>query len=97
MFALLRPQCLYVLAFHVDAQYFAIEEHQCVKCLVLRRGRRLSLNSQIGQELFDLCFSHLDGVAFVVVENVMFDPANIAFFRFDAVMLDPDLVTRDIE
>jgi hypothetical protein len=47
--------------------------------LILGRRRDVLLHGQVCQKRLDFCASHLMGMAFVMEENVTFNPGHIGF------------------
>ena len=71
----------------------AVQEEQRVEGLVLGGGSNFLLDSQVGEEGFDLGAAHFPRMAFVVEEDVAFDPVNIGLLGADGVVFAPDGLT----
>ena len=52
---------------------------------------------QIGQERLYLRFAHVGRMFFMMKENVVFDPPDVAFLRPHAVMFQTDFFPDDIQ
>lgn len=65
-------------------EHVAVEEEQGAQRLVLRGGRDVPLDCQMGEELPDLLDAHLLRVALAVEEDEAFDPVRVSLLRADA-------------
>lgn len=66
----------------------AIEEEEGGEGLVLRGRGDVVIGGQVGEEGFDFGRAHLGGMAFLVEEDVAFDPAEVGFFGAQGVMVE---------
>lgn len=67
-----------------------IEEEQGAEGLVLGGGGDMLVDGQVGQESLNFRAAHLFGVAFVMEEDVTFDPVEISGFGMERVMFEPE-------
>jgi len=81
----------------VYGEYFAVEEEDGGEGLVLGGGGDVEVYGQVGDEGGDFGVAHFFGVAFVVEEDVAFDPVYVGPFGADGVVFVPDGVTDLVE
>lgn len=65
----------------------AVEKEDGGECLVLGGGGDVFFDGEVGDEGLDFFGSHVFGVAFVVEEDVAFDPFAVGLFGAVGVML----------
>ena len=75
----------------------AVEKEQGSQRLVLGGGGNVVVNSQVGQEGFDLGGAHFGGVALVVEQDKAPDPADVGFFGAQGIMFKASAFTGLIE
>ena len=68
----------------------AIEEDDGAECLILGGGGKLFLGGEVGDEGLDFFCAHIFGMAFVVEEDIAFDPIHICFFGAGGVVFGAD-------
>jgi hypothetical protein len=71
-----------------------IQKQQGAEGLILGGGSDVLVHGQMGQNGFDFLASHLLGVAFVVEQNVAFDPVYISLLGANGIVFEPDDVTN---
>jgi hypothetical protein len=74
-----------------------VEEEQGAEGLVLRRGGDVAVDGQIGEEVVDFRFTHFDGMALAVEQDVAFGPVVVRVFGADGVMAHAARVAEAIE
>ena len=76
---------------------FAVEKQQGTESLVLSGRCHFPRHGQMSQILADLAVSHLPGMAFLVKQDVVLDPAQVSLFSLDAVVFDTNQVANLLE
>lgn len=66
----------------------AIKEEDGAEGLILGGGRDVAFGGEVGEELPDLGGAHFFGVAFVVKEDVVFDPLCVGLFGAGGIALE---------
>ena len=86
------PFCTDRLEFFVnrDIEHLFVKENDGIQGLTLSGGGHLLLNRQMGQEGFNLLFTHFTGMGFVpVVPDIAHDPIAIGLFRAIGIVMIP--------
>ena len=81
----------------VYLEHLVVEEQDGAEGLVLGGGRDVFIHGQVGEEGFDFGVAHRFGVAFVVEQDVSFDPLGVGLFGADGVLFISDGVTDLVE
>jgi hypothetical protein len=76
-------------AVEVLVEHVAVEKEQGAEGLLL--------DGQVGEKGFDFGEAHVSGVAFVVKEDVAFDPVHVGLFGADGIVLEAQNVADLIE
>ena len=71
-------------------QHVVVHEQDGAEGLVLGGGADVSVDGQVGEELFDFGYAHLGGMAFMVEEDKAFAPLHVRLFGADRVMFEAD-------
>ena len=80
-------------------EHLPIQKPQRIHGLVLRRGRHLPIDRQVGQKRLDLALSigQILPAAHVVKVDLPLDPIRVAPFRVDRVMVQPHHVPNLVQ
>jgi len=64
-----------------DIQHLAVEKKQCTERLILRQGRHILVDSQVGEELLDFPLAHFCQMPLFVKQDVPFNPVDVTLLR----------------
>ena len=78
-------------------EHFLIKEQQRAQCLVLRRCRYIAGPRRIREKLRDLPHAHFFWMSQLMETDEALDPIAIRSLRSQAVMLQPQDITRLVE
>jgi hypothetical protein len=81
----------------VYAEHLKVKKQQGGKCLVLRRWRDMTRDSEAGQKGFHFGTAHLQWVALAVEKNVATYPLYIRLLGAQAVVFDPAAFAHEVE
>ena len=82
---------------HLDVKNVAVEEEDSAEGLVLGGGGDMTLDGEMCDEGLDLIGAHVFGVAFIMKEDVAFDPVLVGLFGAVGVVFGADGVAHLIE
>jgi hypothetical protein len=80
---------------HINAQHLAVHQQHSTECLVVRRGRHLSIIGQHGQKGFHIGHAHATPVAHAAglcgtPANEKTNPVEASLLGFEAILLAPN-------
>jgi hypothetical protein len=79
------------------AQHFPVEKQQSALRLVLRRGRHVSLDREMGQKRLDMRASHFARVPAPIEHDIAADPVDIRLLGAYAVVPEPDSIPHPVQ